>query len=42
MTKGRPGKVNNYKLSAVTEYDNINVVELLSSQIEFVRRNIIT
>ena len=27
VTKGRPRKVNNYKVSAITEYDDINVVE---------------
>ena len=42
MTKGRPGKVNNYEVSGVTKYDDINVVEPLSSPTEFVRRNITT
>ena len=42
MTKGRLGKVNNYEVSAVTEYDDINIVEPLSSQTEFARRNKVT
>jgi len=42
VTKGRPGKVNNYEVSGVTKYDDINVVEPLSSPTEFVRRNITT
>ena len=42
MTKNRQEKVNNYKVSAVTEYNNINIVESLLSQTEFIRRNIAT